>query len=72
MKHTALFILLLFFATYGKAQDWQKTPSGIKLNLDSLSVEIQFYTNSIVRIVKVPANYEFNKKSLLKPGNQEM
>ncbi len=55
---------MLFFTVFAKAQDWQKTTLGIKVSLDSLTVEIQFYSPSTVRIVKVPVNHVFNKKSL--------
>jgi alpha-D-xyloside xylohydrolase len=64
MKYTVLLIIMLFFTAFAKAEDWQKTPLGIKVSLDTLTVEIQFYSPSTVRIVKVPVNNVFNKKSL--------
>jgi alpha-D-xyloside xylohydrolase len=58
-------LLLLFFATVNShAQNWQKTDAGIKTTINKTDVEIQFYTASIVRIIKSPQGSDFVKKSL--------
>ena len=38
----------------GKAQTWQKTDAGIKATIHKADVEIQFFTASIVRVIKSP------------------
>lgn len=59
---TALLCLLIFLKV--KAQDSIRTQFGVKLKIDSVEIEIQFYNPSTVRIVKYPAGHEFQKKSL--------
>lgn len=52
------------------AQPFQKTNSGIEAVVNGNKIELQFYTPSIIRVIKVPAAKGFNKKSLsviLKP-----
>ena len=56
--------LLVVAVGFSKAQTWQKTGAGIKITINKADVEIQFYTASIVRIIKSPENSSFNKKSL--------
>jgi alpha-D-xyloside xylohydrolase len=46
------------------AQIYHKTRLGIKLSIDSIEVEIQFYSTSIVRILKSPKGKGFKKESL--------
>ena len=64
MKEIFTMILLVAAVGFSKAQTWQKTDAGIKTTINKSDVEIQFYTASIVRIVKSPENSSFNKKSL--------
>jgi alpha-D-xyloside xylohydrolase len=58
--------MFLFFAISitDKGQTYQKTDTGIKTVINSVGVEIQFYTPSTVRILKWPAGTTFTKKSL--------
>lgn len=65
MKHYLLLIissvfLLLSTKTFG----YQKTDFGTKLTVDSIEIEIQFYNESTVRILKAPVGNMLNKKSL--------
>ncbi|MEJ2147176.1 MAG: glycoside hydrolase family 31 protein [Acidobacteriota bacterium] len=46
------------------AQPYQKTDTGITTVIDSVAIEIQFYSPSTVRIVKWPDGEKFTKKSL--------
>ena len=62
-KHLMLSLLLLF-TIGGIAQTYQKTDLGIKANINSLDVELQFYGPSIVRVLKSPVGTAFTKASL--------
>jgi len=54
-KKLLLIVLLTFiFISSSKAQTFQKTDFGIKLKINSVEIEIQFYDTSIVRILKSP------------------
>src|SRR5690348_15304954 len=59
----ALLMALSFFAEIN-AQSYQKNSTGIKATVASENIEIQFYSRSIVRIVKYPIGQGFNKQSL--------
>lgn len=58
------FVVLLFAAIVGHAQSYQKTNFGISATVGNNKVELQFYTPSIVRILKSPSDKSFTKKSL--------
>ncbi|MBN2175146.1 MAG: DUF4968 domain-containing protein, partial [Bacteroidales bacterium] len=58
---SALFCIILFPA---KAQSYEKTDSGIKTDIGKEEVEIQFFSPSIVRVIKWPAGTSFEKNSL--------
>ncbi len=60
------FLLFLAFVTglSSKAQTYLRTDLGIKSAIDSVSVEIQFYSPSEVRVLKWPEGTTFEKKSL--------
>ncbi|HZX73216.1 MAG TPA: TIM-barrel domain-containing protein, partial [Cyclobacteriaceae bacterium] len=57
-------MLLVFLATQGWAQTYQKTDAGVKITVDATDVEIQFYSPSIVRVLKSPHDKAFKKESL--------
>jgi len=46
------------------AQSYKKTEYGIKATINSVNIEIQFFNESTVRILKAPAGNIFDKKSL--------
>jgi len=48
-----------------QAQQFQKTPSGLRLTTDSLTVQVQFYTPDVVRVLKYPKGKDDSKKSLV-------
>ncbi len=62
------FVVMAFvvLTTVGvsQAQSYQKTDTGITTVIDSVAIEIQFYSPSTVRIVKWPDGEKFTKKSL--------
>ena len=45
-------------------QDYQQIPEGIRATINSVDVELQFYTPSIVRILKSPNGWKYTKESL--------
>ncbi len=57
------FIFYIMFLTVN-AQSYQKTDLGIKTAINSIGIEIQFYSPSTVRILKWPEGKSFTKKSL--------
>ena len=58
---TMLFLALIATPLWG--QSYQKTSCGIKANVCSMNVEVQFYSPEIVRIIKSPIGTDFVKKS---------
>lgn len=63
-KVTGLLLLLLFFHPAANAGDWQKTDIGARIITDNGTMEVQFYSPTIVRIMKWPAGTDFVKESL--------
>lgn len=60
-----LLITLAFLATSSLyAQNYEKTQNGVKTQTRGMEIEVQFYTPSIVRIVKYPELTVLNKQSL--------
>ena len=55
-------LLMLSKGTF--AQSFQKIPLGIKTAANDIDVELQFYSPSIVRVIKVPKGKTFYKESL--------
>jgi alpha-D-xyloside xylohydrolase len=65
MKNIYLFMALLAINFNNSwSQSYQKTDMGLKAVINSVGVEIQFYSPSIVRILKWPEGKTFNKESL--------
>ena len=65
MKKIVIIILLAvnqLVSTY--AQTYEETESGIKTKIDSLEVEILFFSPSIVRVIKWPQGTTLSKESL--------
>lgn len=46
------------------AQNYRKTPEGVKATIHSVDVELQFYNPATVRIVKAPTGWKYTKESL--------
>lgn len=59
-----LSVIVGFFVISSNAQSYQATDAGIKTTTDSLLIEIQFYSPSIIRIIKSPRGRTFTKESL--------
>lgn len=63
-KAYIILSLLMVFVMTSQAKSYQKTNLGIKTQINSTNVEIQFYTPSTVRIIKSPVDRNFTKESL--------
>jgi len=66
MKKVQAYFLLccLFASTQLIAQSYQKTNLGIKTTTQSMTVEIQFYSPTIVRVLRLPEGVVSTKTSL--------
>ncbi len=60
----AFFMVFLTTSAVSQGQSYLKTNTGIKTVIDSVEVEVQFYSPSIVRIVKWPKGEALKKESL--------
>lgn len=63
VHHLFLSLCLCFSTNILFGQEYQKTPSGIKTRVDEINIEVQFFTPSVVRIVKSPVGAEVEKQS---------
>lgn len=63
-KSVSAVLLGLFFFSSLPAQNFQKTTTGVKTTLQSMEVEVQFFSPSIVRVKKWPEGVPFKKESL--------
>jgi alpha-D-xyloside xylohydrolase len=66
MNRTLLTIasLLWIIVVAANSQPYQKTETGVRLTTRSVTTEVQFYTHSIVRVLKSPEGAPFTKHSL--------
>jgi alpha-D-xyloside xylohydrolase len=60
----SLLFVAFCISVCSHAQAWQKTALGIKTEINSTALEVQFFSPSIVRIIKSPASRSFSKESL--------
>jgi alpha-D-xyloside xylohydrolase len=63
VRFLTLLSLMTFFGIVN-AEPYQKTDFGVKTVVNSIHIEIQFYSPSIVRIIKYPEAKSFDKQSL--------
>lgn len=59
-----IVLALLMASVTASAQNYQRTLLGLKTNVQSMDVEVQFYTPKIVRVLKSPEGTTFKKESL--------
>jgi alpha-D-xyloside xylohydrolase len=65
MKRINAFLLAFLVLTAGSyGQSYSRTGLGIRSATDSIGIEIQFFSPSIVRVLKWPEGSTFNKESL--------
>ncbi|MEO6521390.1 MAG: TIM-barrel domain-containing protein [Mucilaginibacter sp.] len=65
-KTLRLSLFVLFVAHIGNAfsQSYQRTAQGVKANIQSMDIEVQFYSPQIVRVLKQPEGNVLKKGSL--------
>ena len=59
----ALFAIAMAAPAFSATKVWQDTGHGIKANLGSIDVKIEFYTPASARVVKTPAGKNVTEKS---------
>ena len=66
MKDWKIYVIAIMLATpvVCAAQNYQKTPLGLKASVGGASIEVQFYSPEIVSVIKVPEGTVFTKESL--------
>ena len=66
MKRSFTITILLLCASWIYAQEYQKTASGIKATVagKQTDIEIQWFGDNTLRILKTPQNKHVEKKSL--------
>lgn len=64
MKKTGISLLLLLLSISLYSADFQRTKLGVKANVQSMDVEIQFYNPYIIRVIKAQEGGLFKKESL--------
>ncbi|GHT88547.1 hypothetical protein FACS189474_3990 [Bacteroidia bacterium] len=57
-------ILFLLWTSPVYAQDYQETDLGVKISLQTMDVEVQFFNSKTVRVIKSPAGKTVDKESL--------
>jgi alpha-D-xyloside xylohydrolase len=63
--------MLLFLTARTFAQDFQRTQLGVKAKAQFMDIEVQFFSSSIVRIIKSPEGSSLKKQSLSVIKNTE-
>ena len=63
MKKICLVLSFLITCLFTSAQGYQKTDLGLKTTINAFDIEVQFFNNDIVRILKSPTGSVFHKKS---------
>lgn len=64
MKYKLLTLLFILFFGISNAQSYQKTDNGIKATSQSVQIDIQFFSPTIVRVLKTPKGTTLQKNSL--------
>lgn len=64
MKKVLFSFLMVVFTIPLFSADFQRTKLGVKTNIQSMDIEIQFYSPNIVRVLKSPEGTSFKKESL--------
>lgn len=59
-----LVFLVVALTNTSQSQTWQQTAQGVQTVIDSMEIDIRFYSPSTIRIMKWPAGKSFVKESL--------
>ena len=62
MKKALITLFILTFCSQLAAQNYQRTSQGIKADVNSTNIEIEFFNSKIIRILKYPQGEIPNKK----------
>lgn len=63
-KIVGIISILILFSSIGFAQSYEKSEHGVKAQVNSTDIAIEFYSPSIVRIIKSPEGEKVEKESL--------
>lgn len=63
-KIVGIISILILFSSIGFAQSYEKSEHGVKAKVNSTDIAIEFYSPSIVRIIKSPEGEKVEKESL--------
>ncbi len=64
MKKLLSAFLIITLSASLSAQNYQKTTNGLKTQVGTIDIEVQFYSPTIVRVLKYPKGETLKKKSL--------
>ncbi|WP_034671319.1 glycoside hydrolase family 31 protein [Epilithonimonas caeni] len=64
IKTSIITIIMISGMVNVNAQSYQKTDSGLKFSADDMNVEVKFYGENMIRIIKYPAGKSFVKNTL--------
>ncbi|MFC4688160.1 TIM-barrel domain-containing protein [Epilithonimonas pallida] len=64
IRSSIITIVMVSGMLHVSAQSYQKTDSGLKFSNDNMNVEVKFYGENTIRIIKYPAGKSFVKNSL--------
>jgi alpha-D-xyloside xylohydrolase len=59
-----IVLALLLSFQHGVAQNYQPTATGFKATVQSVNIELQFYSSGMVRVIKSPEGTNYRKESL--------
>ncbi|MFI1745118.1 TIM-barrel domain-containing protein [Thalassobellus sediminis] len=59
-----LFLFLISIGTIHAQKSYTKTELGLKAEVDSFEIELQFYSSKSIRVLKSKKGFDFEKKSL--------
>jgi alpha-D-xyloside xylohydrolase len=63
-KLSILTFLLIGIINFMMSEQYQRTSLGVKASIQSMDVELQFYSPSIVRVIKNAESFSFQKQSI--------
>lgn len=63
-KNLSILLVFLFVSGYTWSQSYKQTTNGVRLTTQGVDLDIQFFSQDIVRILKSPSGTMFKKKSL--------
>ena len=58
-----VFLSIILVCNIG-AQDFEQTQNGLKVVVNSVNVELEFYNPSTIRVIKSPVDWKYTKESL--------